>query len=248
MELSAADDRDPAGGSRRHGLTRRVVDDIFSHALLDETSVACKRSTPTTTGAGCSSTVPDRTDEPFEAYLLEVLSDFQVSIPELGAVRAAEPPVVVITSNRTREIHDAITRRCLYHWVDFPNAERELAIVRRKCPRAAEALAREIVAFAHCCFDGPFKAPGIAETLDWTRRPDRARQGSRSIRRPDRRLRRALLKYQDDIGKLCRPRARRRLLAKRGVSSQSRDRQSRAARNSAMRNLPIYRRRAEYAI
>jgi MoxR-like ATPase len=110
----------------------------------------------------------DRTDEPFEAYLLEVLSEFQVSIPELGVVRATPPPVVVITSNRTREIHDAIKRRCLYHWVDYPDALRELDIVRRKCPRAPERLAREIVAFTQRLRRMDlFKSPGVAETLDW---------------------------------------------------------------------------------
>jgi MoxR-like ATPase len=110
----------------------------------------------------------DRTDEPFEAYLLEVLSDFQVSIPELGPIVAKTPPIVVITSNRTREIHDAIKRRCLYHWVDYPDAQRELAILRRKCPRAPETLAREIVAFTQRLRSMDlFKAPGIAETLDW---------------------------------------------------------------------------------
>jgi MoxR-like ATPase len=110
----------------------------------------------------------DRTDEPFEAYLLEVLSEFQVSIPELGVVRATTPPVVVITSNRTREIHDAIKRRCLYHWVDYPDALRELDIVRRKCPRAPERLAREIVAFTQRLRRMDlFKSPGVAETLDW---------------------------------------------------------------------------------
>ena len=110
----------------------------------------------------------DRTDEPFEAYLLEVLSDFQVSIPELGVIRAATPPVVVITSNRTREIHDAIKRRCLYHWLDFPDALRELEIVRRKCPHAPERLAREIVAFTQRLRTMDlFKSPGVAETLDW---------------------------------------------------------------------------------
>ena len=110
----------------------------------------------------------DRTDEPFEAYLLEVLSDYQVTIPELGTIRAETPPIVVITSNRTREIHDAIKRRCFYHWVDYPDASRELEIVRRKCPRAAETLAREVVAFTQRlrALD-LFKAPGIAETLDW---------------------------------------------------------------------------------
>ena len=110
----------------------------------------------------------DRTDEPFEAYLLEVLAEYQVTIPELGAVRAAEPPVVVITSNRTREIHDAIKRRCLYHWVDYPDAARELEIVRRKCPQASVTLAREVVAFTQRLRKlDLFKAPGIAETLDW---------------------------------------------------------------------------------
>ena len=110
----------------------------------------------------------DRTDEPFEAYLLEVLSEYQVTIPELGSVRAQQPPIVVITSNRTREIHDAIKRRCLYHWVDYPDARRELAIVRRKCPQVAEALAREIVGFTQRLRSMDlFKAPGIAETLDW---------------------------------------------------------------------------------
>ena len=110
----------------------------------------------------------DRTDEPFEAYLLEVLADYQVTIPELGVIKAAVPPVVVITSNRTREIHDAIKRRCLYQWIDYPDAERELAIVRRKCPRASESLAREIVAVTQRLRGQDlFKAPGIAETLDW---------------------------------------------------------------------------------
>ena len=110
----------------------------------------------------------DRTDEPFEAYLLEVLSDYQVTIPELGTIRAETPPVVVITSNRTREIHDAIKRRCLYHWVDYPDAARELAIVARKCPAASSTLAREVVAFTQKLRTlDLFKAPGIAETLDW---------------------------------------------------------------------------------
>ena len=112
----------------------------------------------------------DRTDEPFEAYLLEVLSDFQVSIPELGTIKAAEPPIVVITSNRTREIHDAVKRRCLYHWVDYPDKAREFEIVLRKVPNAAEALSREIVAFiARLRVMDLYKLPGVAETIDWTR-------------------------------------------------------------------------------
>ena len=111
----------------------------------------------------------DRTDEAFEAFLLEILSDNQVTIPELGTIRAAEPPIVIITTNRTREIHDALKRRCLYHWVDYPSAERELDIVRLKAPQASETLSREIVAFVQALRqqDDLFKAPGVAETLDW---------------------------------------------------------------------------------
>src|SRR5512138_3988193 len=110
----------------------------------------------------------DRTDEPFEAYLLEVLSDWQITIPEIGTLRAAEPPVVVITSNRTREIHDAVKRRCFYHWVDYPDAQRELEILRRKAPKAAAALSREVVAFVQRLRKSElFKLPGVAETIDW---------------------------------------------------------------------------------
>lgn len=110
----------------------------------------------------------DRTDAAFEAYLLEVLSDFQVTIPEIGTITAGEPPIVIITSNRTREIHDALKRRCLYHWVDYPDAERELAILRAKRPDAPEALSRSIVAFVQAIRqEDLFKAPGVAESLDW---------------------------------------------------------------------------------
>lgn len=111
----------------------------------------------------------DRADEAFEAFLLEVLSDSQVTIPEIGTIRADQPPIVIITTNRTREIHDALKRRCLYHWVDYPSAERELDIVRLKAPQAGETLSREIVAFVQAlrAQDDLFKAPGVAETLDW---------------------------------------------------------------------------------
>jgi MoxR-like ATPase len=110
----------------------------------------------------------DRTDEAFEAFLLEMLSDAQVTIPELGTIRAAEPPIVIVTSNRTREIHDALKRRCLYHWVDYPDAARELAILRAKAPAAPAKLSRQIVAFVQAIRKQDlFKAPGVAETLDW---------------------------------------------------------------------------------
>ena len=145
----------------------------------------------------------DRTDEPFEAYLLEVLSDFQVSIPELGVIRASAPPIVVVTSNRTREIHDAIKRRCLYHWVDYPDALAELAIVRRKCPRAPERLAREVVAFTQRLRSMDlFKSPGVAETLDWAEALialDRVALDPQTVADTIG----VLLKYQDDVGALA---------------------------------------------
>ncbi|WP_029031166.1 AAA family ATPase [Salinarimonas rosea] len=110
----------------------------------------------------------DRTDEAFEAFLLEILSDYQVTIPEFGTIKAAHPPIVILTSNRTREIHDALKRRCLYHWVDYPDAERELAILRAKAPRAPAKLSAEIVAFVQAIRkEELFKVPGVAETLDW---------------------------------------------------------------------------------
>ncbi len=112
----------------------------------------------------------DRADEEFEAFLLEVLSDFQISIPELGTIRAKKPPIVVITSNRTREIHDALKRRCIYHWIDYPSFEKEYTIVLTKVPQAPERLAREVVAFVQeLRREDLFKLPGVAETLDWMR-------------------------------------------------------------------------------
>ncbi len=112
----------------------------------------------------------DRTDEPFEAFLLEALSDFQVTIPELGTIAAEAPPIVILTSNRTREVHDALKRRCLYHWVDYPSFEREIEILHARAPEAAEALSREIVAFVQALrTEDLFKKPGVAETIDWAK-------------------------------------------------------------------------------
>jgi len=112
----------------------------------------------------------DRSDEEFEAFLLELLSDFQVSIPELGTITARQPPFVVITSNRTREVHDALKRRCLYHWIDYPNLDKEIAIVRARAPEAAEELAREVAGLVHSLREMDlYKVPGVAETLDWAR-------------------------------------------------------------------------------
>jgi len=144
----------------------------------------------------------DRTDEPFEAYLLEVLSDFQVTIPEIGTIKAKEPPVVVITSNRTREIHDAIKRRCFYHWVDYPDAIRELEILRRKAPEAAEKLSREVVAFVQRLRKMDlFKLPGVAETIDWSRALVALDKMTLDPQTVNDTLG-TLLKYQDDIARV----------------------------------------------
>ena len=141
----------------------------------------------------------DRTDEPFEAYLLEVLSDFQITIPEIGTVRAKEPPIVVLTSNRTREIHDAIKRRCFYHWVDYPDAARELEILKRKAPEASENLSREVVAFVQRLRKMDlFKLPGVAETIDWSKALVALDKMTLDPQTVNDTLG-TLLKYQDDI-------------------------------------------------
>ncbi len=145
----------------------------------------------------------DRTDEPFEAFLLEALSDFQISIPEMGTIKAPEPPIVIITSNRTREVHDALKRRCLYHWVDYPDAARELEILHSRVPEAAETLSKEVIAFVQSLrTEDVFKKPGVAETIDWAKcllaldvislTPDVIADTIG-----------ALLKYQDDIQRIA---------------------------------------------
>ncbi len=145
----------------------------------------------------------DRTDEPFEAFLLEVLSDYQVTIPEIGTIAAEDPPIVILTSNRTREVHDALKRRCLYHWVDYPAFERELQIVQSRVPEASDRLSGEVVAFVQGLRElDLFKAPGVAESIDWARclvaldavalSPDVITDTLG-----------ALLKYQDDIGRIA---------------------------------------------
>jgi MoxR-like ATPase len=144
----------------------------------------------------------DRTDEPFEAFLLELLSENQISIPEIGTVRATEPPLVIITSNRTREIHDALKRRCLYHWVDFPAAERELEIVQRKMPGIDQQLSQLLVNFVQRLRqEDLFKLPGIAETLDWADALVQLDQVTLDPTTIDGTLG-TLLKYQDDIAKI----------------------------------------------
>ena len=144
----------------------------------------------------------DRSDEEFEAYLLEVLSDYQITIPELGEIRAEKPPIVIITSNRTREVHDALKRRCLYHWIDYPSFEAELRVVRAKVPDAGDRLARDVVGFVQALREGElYKLPGIAETLDWTAALVALDREALEPRVVEDTLG-VLLKYQDDIGRI----------------------------------------------
>ncbi|MDB5524812.1 MAG: oligopeptide transporter [Rhizobium sp.] len=173
--------------SEKHLIRRPVLQALSAHAggapvfLIDEL---------------------DRTDEAFEAFLLEILSDYQVTIPELGTIKAAEPPIVIITTNRTREVHDALKRRCLYHWVDYPTSVTELEIIRRKVPNCNERLAREIVAYVQQLRTlDLFKNPGIAETIDWATaltELDRVALDPETISDTIG----ALLKFQDDIARI----------------------------------------------
>lgn len=153
----------------------------------------------------------DRTDEAFEAFLLEILSDFQVTVPELGTIRAEEPPIVIITTNRTREIHDALKRRCLYHWVDYPDAARELEIVRRKVPQANRRLSAEVVRFVQKLRELElFKVPGVAETIDWAgalTELDKVALDPETVSDTIG----VLLKYQDDIARIDQGEGRRLL-------------------------------------
>ena len=144
----------------------------------------------------------DRADEEFEAFLLELLSDFAVTIPEIGTIRAARPPRVIITSNRTREVHDALKRRCLFHWIDYPTAERELAILELRMPHLPAALAREVVGFVQRLREADLaKVPGIAETLDWAAALVALDAKRLTPEQIDRSLG-ALLKYQEDVATL----------------------------------------------
>jgi MoxR-like ATPase len=187
-----------AGGASREALAQ----DLFSERFLIRRPLLQALSGPVGAPPVLLIDELDRTDEPFEAYLLEVLSDFQVTIPEIGTIKAVEPPIVVMTSNRTREIHDAVKRRCLYHWVDYPSAERELEILARKVPDAPQRLSREVVAFVQRLRGMDlFKAPGVAETIDWSRALVELDQMALDADVVDNTLG-ALLKYQDDIARV----------------------------------------------
>jgi len=163
----------------------------------------------------------DRADEPFEAFLLELLADFQITIPELGTIHAATRPIVVLTSNRTREVHDAIRRRCLYHWVDYPNAARERAILAIKAPGVPEKLSAQVVAFVQRLRGTElFKQPGVAETIDWAQALTYLDQRDLTPESVDETLG-VLLKYQDDIAKLKGAEAARLITETREVAEQA---------------------------
>ena len=179
-----------------------LAEDIFSERFLI-TRPLLKALEPTPEGAPVLLIDElDRADEPFEAFLLEVLGDYQITIPEIGTVKAAEPPIVIITSNRTREIHDALKRRCLYHWIDYPDAVREQAILATRLPEADKNLSRQVVAFVQELRKVDlFKLPGVAESIDWL--AALTVLGEAALNEDIvRRTLGVLLKYQDDIEKI----------------------------------------------
>lgn len=187
-----------AGGANRSALKTELFSEDY---LIERPLLQAMRPDP----AGAPVLLIDeldRTDEPFEAFLLEALSDFQVTVPELGTIKAPEPPIVILTSNRTREVHDALKRRCLYHWVDYPDFEREVEILHVRAPEAADRLSREVVAFVQALrTEDLFKKPGVAETIDWAKcllALDIINLSPEVIAD----TLGAILKYQDDIQKL----------------------------------------------
>jgi MoxR-like ATPase len=208
LEIRLAELGGEAGAAGRARLARDIFDERF---LLKRPLLLALE--PAAAGAPVLLIDElDRTDEPFEAFLLEILSDFQVTIPEMGTVRAASPPIVVLTSNRTREIHDALKRRCLYHWIGYPDAARELAILRLRAPELALALAEQVVAFVQRLRAADlFKLPGVAETIDWAHALSALDRVALDPETVDATLG-VLLKYQDDIEKTA-GRAVREMLA-----------------------------------
>lgn len=199
----------------------QIEGDIFSDRFLIRRPLLQALSSSTTGAPVLLIDELDRSDEPFEAYLLELLSDWQITIPELGVIKAEQPPIVVITSNRTREIHDALKRRCFYHWVDYPDAERELKILNIRCPQAGPHLKSQVVAFVqHLRQIELYKLPGVAETIDWTQALHYLSATELDPRTVDETLG-VLLKYQDDIARIRGGEAGR-LIDEAKVASQSR--------------------------
>lgn len=203
--------RTAEGASGRGGDRDRLKTELFTEDyLIERPLLAAMRPQP---GGAPVLLIDelDRTDEPFEAFLLEALSDFQVTIPELGTIKAPEPPIVILTSNRTREVHDALKRRCLYHWVDYPTFDRELEILTSRAPEAQASLSREVVAFVQKLRrEDLFKRPGVAETIDWAKCLLALDVIALSPEVISDTLG-AILKYQDDIQKLQGSEAKRLL-------------------------------------
>ncbi len=198
MEIRLAERDGTVGGTSREALAA----DLFSERFLTKRALLQAIDPARSEAPVLLIDELDRADEPFEAFLLEVLSEFQITIPELGTVQARTPPIVVLTSNRTREIHDAVKRRCLYHWVGFPDAARELAILQRRVPNAGPLLARQIVDFVQQLRTLElYKLPGIAETIEWTRA---LMELDSLVLDPEviQHTLGVLLKYQDDIAKV----------------------------------------------
>ena len=197
IRLAEKDERNDVSASRR-----QLADDLFSERFLIPRALLQAVDPRQPAPPVLLIDELDRADEPFEAFLLELLSDFQITIPEYGTVKAKAPPIVVVTSNRTREIHDAVKRRCLYHWVAFPDAKRELDILLRRVPGIADTLARQIVTFVQSLRGVElFKRPGIAETIEWTRallELDAIVLDPETVNN----TLGVLLKYQDDIAKI----------------------------------------------
>jgi MoxR-like ATPase len=183
-----------------------VIDDLFSARFLVE------RPLLKAIRAGDSAVLLideiDRADDEFEAFLLEVLSDFQVTVPELGTIRTERPPIVIVTSNRTRELHDALKRRCLYHWIDYPSPQKEYAVVATRVPDAPERLRRQVVSFVQELRTVDlYKVPGVAETLDWTRALAALGQDALDVSLVDQTLG-VILKNQEDVSRIRGPVAR----------------------------------------
>jgi MoxR-like ATPase len=198
IRLAEAAHDTSAGGAGRDAVARDIFSDRF---LIKRPLLQALEPNPAGPPVLLIDEL-DRTDEPFEAFLLEVLSDFQITIPEIGVIKAAQPPIVIITSNRTREIHDALKRRCYYYWVDYPDAERELAILKTKVPGAAAQLSQEVVAFIQKLRRlDLYKQPGVAETIDWTDALVQLNEVALNPKAIDSSLG-ALLKYQDDIARI----------------------------------------------
>ncbi|MSP51403.1 MAG: MoxR family ATPase [Alphaproteobacteria bacterium] len=180
----------------------RLASDVFSSRFLIKRPLLRALEADTAGAPVLLIDELDRTDEPFEAFLLEILADFQITVPEIGTIKAKEPPIVIITSNRTREIHDALKRRCYYHWIDFPDADRERRIVSLKVPGCSERLARELVGFVQELRKTDiFKVPGVAETIEWADALMQLNAMTLSANMIDDTLG-VILKYQDDIQKI----------------------------------------------